>query len=91
MIIFIGMLRSGGDTRYALIVEMLTMWGVGVPLAFFGAFVLHLPVYWVYMIILMDELTKFIIGLVRVFSGKWIHNLVKAPPLPIPGEVLAAE
>jgi putative MATE family efflux protein len=91
MIIFIGMLRSGGDTRYALIVEMITMWGVGVPLAFFSAFVLHLPVYWVYLIILMDELTKFSIGLVRVFSGKWIHNLVKGPQIPIPGEVLAAE
>jgi len=43
------------------------------------------------MIILMDELTKFIIGLVRVFSGKWIHNLVKAPPIPIPGDVLATD
>jgi MATE family, multidrug efflux pump len=44
MIMFIGIFRSGGDTRFALILDGVIIWVVGVPLAFAGAFIFHLPV-----------------------------------------------
>ena len=76
MTTFVGILRSGGDTRYALIVELFSIWTIGVPMALIGAFVLHLPVHFVYLMVTAEEATKFVIGVLRYFSKKWIHNLV---------------
>ena len=74
-IFFIGIFRSGGDIRFAFILDAGMIWVVGVPMAFLGAFIFHLPVYWVYLMVLSDEFTKFVVGMVRLFSKKWIHNL----------------
>ncbi len=77
MILFIGIFRSGGDTRFALVLDGVIIWVVGVPLAFAGAFLLHLPVYWVYLMVMSEEITKWALGVYRFFSRKWIHNLAK--------------
>lgn len=77
MILFIGIFRSGGDTRFALVLDGLIIWVVGVPLAFAGAFLFHLPVYWVYLLVMSEEITKWLLGVYRFFSRKWIHNLAK--------------
>jgi putative MATE family efflux protein len=77
MIIIVGILRSGGDTRFGLILDVGTVWLVGIPLAAVGAFVFHLPIYWVYTLVMGDELVKLIVGYTRVFSKKWINDLTK--------------
>ena len=77
MILFIGILRSGGDTHFALVLDGVIIWVVGVPLAFIGAFIFHLPVYWVYLMAMSEELTKWILGMYRFFSQKWIHDLAE--------------
>ncbi len=79
VVMFIGVLRSGGDTRFAFILETISMWCIGVPMAFMGAFVFHLPVYWVALMVIADELFKFMVTLPRFFSNKWIHNLARQP------------
>ena len=43
--LFIGALRAGGDTRYAMFTELFSIWLIGVPAALIGGFVLHYPVY----------------------------------------------
>ena len=73
--LLIGILRSGGDTRFAFIADAGMVWVVGVPLAFFGAFVLELPIYWVYPLVLIQEIVTVSLGLYRFLSGKWIHSL----------------
>jgi len=75
MILVVGVLRSGGDTRFGLIIDTGTVWGVGVPLALLGAFVLHLPVYWVYLMVMSEEVVKYIFLLIRFFSRRWIHDV----------------
>jgi putative MATE family efflux protein len=75
-ILFIGAMRAGGDTRYAMFVELFSVWGIGVPAALIGGFVLHLPVYGVYALVLLEEAVKAIIVLRRFLSRKWIHDLV---------------
>jgi Na+-driven multidrug efflux pump len=75
MILFIGIIRSGGDTRFGFILDGVIIWIVGVPLAFAGAFLFHLPVYWVYLLVMSEEVTKWLLGMYRFFSRKWIHNL----------------
>ena len=73
--LMVGVLRSGGDTRYALILDAGVMWTIGVPTAFITAFVFHLPVYWVYLLIISEELIKSLVALARFRSKHWIHNL----------------
>jgi putative MATE family efflux protein len=73
---FIGSFRSGGDTRFAYIVDIGSLWGIGIPLAAGGAFIFHLPVYFVYLIAMSDEVFKFIVSQVHFSRRKWIHNLV---------------
>jgi len=75
MTIVVGILRAGGDTRFSLFLDGIIIWIVGVPMAYLGANVWELPVYFVYLCVMSEELTKYIIGLFRFFSRKWIHNL----------------
>ena len=75
LILFIGILRSGGDTRYALKVEMSSIWLIGVPSALLGGFVFDFPVYYVYAMVLSEEIVKLLIVIPRFKSKKWIHNL----------------
>lgn len=77
MTIFIGVLRSGGDTRFALITEAIAVWLVGVPAALLGATVFHLPVYWVYLLAALEEVTKLIVIFQRFRSKRWINNLTE--------------
>jgi len=73
---FIGALRAGGDTRFALLMELCSIWLIGVPAAYIGAFVLHLPVYFVYLMVALEEVAKAFVSGWRVYSRKWIHDLV---------------
>lgn len=74
-VIIIGILRSGGDTRYSLILDGFVIWIVGVPVTAVGAFFFHLPIHFVYALTLSEEITKFSVGLIRYFSKKWINDL----------------
>ena len=73
---FIGALRAGGDTRFALIMEICSIWMIGVPVAYTSAFVFNLPVYYVYLMVGLEELAKAFVSGWRVRSRKWIHDLV---------------
>ena len=76
--IIIGSLRAGGDTRFCMLTELFSIWMIGVPAALIGGFVLHLPVYGVYALVLIEEAAKAIIVFRRFQSRRWIHDLVNA-------------
>ncbi len=78
MVLFVGVFRSGGDTRFGFLLDSGSIWIVGVPLAALAAFAFHLPVYQVYLCVMADEFAKFLIGMRRYASRKWIHNLAVA-------------
>jgi putative MATE family efflux protein len=71
----VGILRAGGDTRFSLFLDGIIIWIVGVPMAYLGAFVFHFPVYFVYLCAMSEEATKWLLGINRYFSRKWINNL----------------
>jgi len=74
--VFIGALRAGGDTYFALIMEICSIWLIGVPSAYIAAFKFGLPVYLVYLVVGLEELAKAGVSLWRYRSRKWIHDLV---------------
>ena len=77
IIIIVGVLRGGGDAKVSLAIEASTMWLIGVPVAFIGAFILKLPVYQVYALCTLEEIVKGVFCLRRFKSKKWINNLVE--------------
>ena len=75
--LIVGILRSGGDTRFSMLMEIGTMWGYGVPLAFVAGLVLHQPVAVVFFLVRSEEIVKFAVGIFRLLSKKWIRNLTE--------------
>ena len=76
-VIIVGILRGGGDTGYALKIETLTMWCIGVPLAFLGSFVLKLPIEMVVLMLVLEEITKTAFSMKRLKSSDWIRQVIK--------------
>ncbi|GAA0084929.1 MATE family efflux transporter [Clostridium sp. CTA-7] len=77
MIIGGGILRSGGQTKYTLYLDMFGTWGIGVPIGFISAFIFKLPIEWVYLLISSEELIRLIIGLKLMYSKKWMANITE--------------
>jgi putative MATE family efflux protein len=75
--IITGVLRCGGDTKYAMFAEVGAVWLIGVPLAFTGALFLHLPVYLVVLLVHIEEFVKLFLMTYRFLSNKWVRNLVR--------------
>lgn len=78
-IIITGVLRCGGDTRFAMLSEVLCVWCIGVPMAFLTALVLHWPIYLAVLAVKMEEVVKGILLTKRFFSKKWVRNVVSEP------------
>ncbi|SFC32288.1 MATE family efflux transporter [Clostridium uliginosum] len=77
MIIGGGILRSGGQTKYTLYLDMFGTWGIGVPMGFISAFIFKLPIEWVYLLLSSEELVRLIIGLKLMYSKKWMANITE--------------
>lgn len=78
LINIVGVLRSGGDTKASLLLDITGVWCVGIPFAFLGGIVLGLPIYYVYAMITIEEVYKFILGLRRYKQKKWLRNIIEA-------------
>ena len=72
-----GVFRAGGDSRFGFICDSVDMWCYAVPLGFLAAFVLKLPVLWVYFLLCTDEFVKWPWVLGHYRSGKWLHNITR--------------
>ncbi len=75
-LIIVAILRSGGDTKAALFLDVSSVWLIGIPMAVLGGLVLQLPVYIVYAMIMIEEIYKFILGMLRYRKKKWLKNIV---------------
>lgn len=69
--------RCGGDSRYGLLLDTVSMWGVAVPLGLISAFVLKLPPIIVYALMCTDEFVKMPAALYHYKKGGWIRNLTR--------------
>ena len=72
----VGVLRSGGDTLYCLILDVCAVWLIGVPSVFVTGLLLKLPALIVFIALNSEEAVKGIVGFRRFKSKKWINDLV---------------
>ncbi|MBS7303561.1 MAG: MATE family efflux transporter [Lachnospiraceae bacterium] len=72
-----GVFRAGGDSRFGFVCDTIDMWVYAVPLGFFAAFVLKLPVEAVYFLLCTDEFVKWPWVFKHFFSYKWAKNITR--------------
>ena len=72
LMVFIGVIRPGGDTRVGLLMDIGPLWLLGVPLAYLGTFVWGFSVVGVYMLAMSEEIVKLGFGLWRIASRRWM-------------------
>lgn len=76
LMMIVGILRGGGDTKYALYIEVAAVWLFGVPLAFAGAVWLQAGVIITVAMLMTEEIVKFILTYRRYLSQKWLNNVI---------------
>ena len=72
-----GVFCAGGDTKFGLKCDAVTMWVILIPIGMIAAFVLKLPVMVVYFIISMDEIIKLPAVYSHYKKYKWVRNLTE--------------
>jgi putative MATE family efflux protein len=74
--IIVGILRSGGDTKFCMVTDSIFVWLIGIPLAFISVLVFKWPIYLVLAAVFAEEALKFAVIYTRVLSKKWLNNLI---------------
>ena len=75
MIIGSGILRSGGETTYVMVIDLMGTWIFGVPLGFLTAFVFHWSIPLVYFALSLEECIRFSVSLVVFRRRGWMNQL----------------
>ena len=71
-----GILRAGGDTRFAMISESACIWLIAVPLAFTASLVWHLPVHMALLVTRTEMIIRGAILAKRYLSKKWMNTVI---------------
>ena len=70
-----GTLRGGGDTKVLMIADNVFLWVFSLPLGILAGLVLHLPAFWIYIFLKIDQIMKCVWCVLRLNSGKWIKKI----------------
>lgn len=74
----VGVMRGGGDTKYAMLVDTLSIWAFALPLGALAGLVFHAPIEIVYLLIRSDVIVRIFFCVYRIKKNKWIHNLTRS-------------
>ena len=75
--LIVGVFRAGGDTRFGLILDVGVMWLYSILGAAVGAFVIGIPMPWVYILLCSDEIIKIPFSIYRYKTYKWLNNVTR--------------
>ncbi len=76
-LLIVGVFRNGGDTKTAAMIDIGSLWGIGVPVVALSGLVFGLPLIACYAIMSIEEIVKLIFSLLRFRGEKWIRNVVE--------------
>ncbi|MCG2584975.1 MATE family efflux transporter [Massilia sp. TS11] len=77
----VSILRSGGEVRYTLYVDMVVVWLLVLPLTAYTGLVLHWPLSWVFALAIGGEaLCKAPAYTLRILQRRWLRSLVMHTP-----------
>ncbi len=70
-----GVLRGGGDTKVLMLADNIFLWVASIPLGILAGLVFHLPAFWIYFALKIDQVLKAFWCVIRLQSGKWIKRI----------------
>ena len=73
----VGVLRGGGDVRYAMLCDVGPLYAVCLPLAALAALVWKLDIRYVYPLMSIDVIVQIFLCFPRLRSGRWIHDVTR--------------
>ncbi len=76
MMVLMNVLNNVGDTLVSMIIDIVTMWGIRVPLAIFLPDVANLGVYGIRWALVADTVSSAIIFIIYFKLGRWKHKKV---------------
>ncbi|MBO6014553.1 MAG: MATE family efflux transporter [Oscillospiraceae bacterium] len=72
-----GIIKGGGDTKYVMVMDLISIWGIVIPLSFVAAFILHASPLVVIWCLNLDQLFKCIPAFIKVNYGNWCRKLTR--------------
>lgn len=72
-----GVFAAGGDTKFGMVCDIITLWCFVVPLASLAAFVIKVPVLVVAFILTLDEFVKLPAVYIHYKKYKWVRNITR--------------
>lgn len=75
MILGGGIIRSGGNTRIIMIIDIIGTWCIGIPLCLIAAYVFYWGIVGVYTLLTTEEIFRLVVSLVIFKRRKWMISL----------------
>ncbi len=80
----VGIFRPGGNSKLALVCDLVGLWLVAIPIAFIISFVIKLPFLAVFLIMfLAEDLPKTVLCLITFIRNKWIAPVTEEGKLAL--------
>lgn len=73
-----GIVRSGGDTKFVLINDMIFMWLIVIPSAALSAFYFGFSPVIVFICLKSDQILKCFVAVIKVNRYKWVRQLTRS-------------
>lgn len=77
MPVSMGIIRGGGDTKFTMMMNMISTWAIVIPLSFMSAFWWHWSVVGVVIMIQSDQVFKGLPAFLHFRSYKWVKKLTR--------------
>lgn len=77
MVLMMGVLRGGADTRFVMVADVAFMWLIAIPLGALAGLQWGLAVPLVYLFLKCEDLFKMVVAAWRVLSGRWIRDTTR--------------
>ena len=75
MILSGGIIRSGGNTKIIMVIDIVGTWCIGIPLCLLAAYVFRWGIVGVYALLTTEEIFRFAVALVIFRKRKWMISL----------------
>ena len=72
-----GIIRSGGNTKIIMIIDIVGTWCIGIPLCLLAAYVFKWGIVGVYTLLTTEELFRLAVSLIIFRRRKWIISLCR--------------
>lgn len=72
-----GIIKGGGSTKYVLIMDLISIWGIVIPLSFAAAFLFNASPIVVVWCLNLDQLFKSIPAFIKCNFGHWAKKLTR--------------